>query len=215
MCTVASTSSSSGMVQWGRYKATSSNITPNVLNRMVYSFPKNPNPHIKLVDLRYLTIVHHDFEGNLQEGELVVNEKLAFDVMQIFRGLFKAEFPIQQMSLIDTFGAPGMALSELDKRSMAANNTSAFCYRTITGDPTRVSNHGLGCAVDINPVQNPYVKGNDVFPLEGRSYLNRDPEIPGVITEEGIVYSAFKELGWEWGGDWKGLQDYQHFEKKI
>ena len=148
------------------YKASFSIISPEIQARMVYSFRENP--HISLDNLRYLKITHIDFDGNIQTGELVVHESVAQEVMEIFQEVFEARFPIKQMVLVDNFGYPGATASELDDLSMAANNSSAFFYRTVTGDPSRVSEHGLGLAIDVNTIENPYVKGEKIFPQPGK-----------------------------------------------
>jgi len=117
------------------------------------------------------------------------------------------------MVLIDDFGYEGISLEELDKRSMEANNSSAYCFRTMTGSSTLLSSHA-GFAVDINPVQNPYVRGETILPESGRAYLDRrGSTVPGLIAKDSVVYKAFKESGWKWGGDWFTLKDFQHFEK--
>ena len=96
---------------------------------------------------------------------------------------------------------------------MAANNSSAFNFRTIAGTNT-ISRHGFGMAIDINPIQNPYVRGNNVLPEAGRAYLNRNDVRPGMIVRGGPVYEAFISRGWIWGGNWNSLQDYHHFERR-
>ena len=192
------------------YEATASKIPPEVQARMKYSHQENEL--IGWDDLRYLRITYLDFNGNTQLGEMVIHKRLALDVMKIFQRIFVGKFPICQMRLIDDFGYEGISLEDLDKRSAEANNTSAYCFRTITGDPTRLSMHA-GFAVDVNPLQNPYVKGEVVLPESGRAYLDRDKPAPGLITRDDLVYEAFKELGWDWGGDWYTLKDFQHFEK--
>jgi hypothetical protein len=97
-----------------------------------------------------------------------------------------------------------------DERSMAADNTSAFNCRPVTGGSS-FSRHSYGTALDLNPLRNPYVKGERVLPPEGRAWLERDGTRPGVITGEGPVVQAFRAIGWKWGGDWRSSKDYQHF----
>ena len=99
-----------------------------------------------------------------------------------------------------------------DDESMAANNTSAFNCRAVTGGSSW-SQHSYGNAIDINPVQNPYVSGSLVLPPEGEAYTDRDPSVPGLIFEPGPLTGAFLRKGWGWGGNWISLKDYQHFSE--
>lgn len=124
--------------------------------------------------------------------------------MRVFRRLFDERFPIESMRLVDEFGGD-------DDRSMSANNTSAFNCRPATGS-TRWSEHAYGRAVDINPVQNPYVtRSGAVLPPAGDAHTRRDPATPGLITDGSVVVSAFADIGWTWGGHWSSGKDYQHF----
>ena len=93
---------------------------------------------------------------------------------------------------------------------MAANNTSAFNCRKKTGGKSW-SEHSYGAAIDVNTIQNPYVRGARVLPPAGRPYVDRDPTVPGLIVAEGAVVKAFRDIGWKWGGHWRSLKDYQHF----
>lgn len=149
--------------------------------------------------LRYLRLYYVDPQGKTQRGEMIVNVSIARDVVEIFDSLYRARYPIARMVLIDEYGAD-------DDRSMEANNTSAFNFRMMTGSTTgRISNHGLGLAVDINPLWNPYVKGNVVKPKGAR----RTPQ----INRSDLAYRLFTAHGFTWGGNWRSLKDYQHFEK--
>ena len=160
------------------------------------SFPKNCTT--KRSDLRYLRVLHVNKEGNTQVGEMVCHKSISADLIDIFRKLYDARYPIERMVLIDDYDAN-------DDRSMAANNTTCFNFRFITGSTTRVSKHGMGMAVDLNPYDNPYVKGNIVKPKGAK----RTPE----ITKNSLPYRLFTKHGFRWGGSWKSLKDYQHFEK--
>lgn len=123
---------------------------------------------VKREELRYLRLMHWDKDGRTQMGEMVCNKAIAKDVVEIFKALYEAGYRIERMRLIDDYDAD-------DERSMAANNTSCFNFRMMTGSRTRVSKHGLGMAIDINPLYNPYVKGKTVSPKGGRAYAwNRD-----------------------------------------
>ena len=162
-----------------------------------------PGCPVPLSDLRLVKLTHWGFDGQAHPGELVVHRDVADRILGVFASLFEARFPIQQIRLIDEFGGD-------DDRSMAANNTSAFNCRRVAGT-SRWSQHATGRAIDINPVQNPYVRSSgDVRPPEGRPYIRRDPNVPGLITANGPVVAAFARIGWPWGGRWRS-PDYQHF----
>ena len=164
---------------------------------------------VPLEDLRYLAIAHYDGDGNVKRGELICNRAIADDLLDIFRALFEAQYPIESVRLIDEFDAD-------DIRSMQANNTSCFNFRPIAGS-TKLSKHALGLAIDINPLYNPYVKAGNkgliVSPPEGRPYADRKGDFEYKIDETDLCYLLFREHGFEWGGSWRSLKDYQHFEK--
>ena len=163
-----------------------------------------PGCPVALEDLRLVTVAHWDFDGEPEVGEIVVHRDYADDVVGVFRSLYDSRFPLQQMRLIDEFGGD-------DDRSMAANNTSGFNCRRATGS-TRWSEHAYGRAIDINPVQNPYVtRAGNVLPPEGSAHVSRDPGTSGLITADGPVVQAFSAVGWGWGGHWTSSKDYQHF----
>ena len=156
---------------------------------------------VPLRDLRLLRLTHLDLDGRVQTGELVVHATLAEGVVRVFRRLYEAQFPIARMRLVDEYGGS-------DDRSMAANNTSAFNCRAVTGGSSW-SEHAYGRAIDVNPVQNPYVRGSTVEPHAGRAYLDRSARRPGMA--EGLLVQAFAAEGWRWGGTWSSSKDYQHF----
>lgn len=159
-------------------------------------------------DLRLLTIPHHDFQGQTAMGEMVVAAEVADDVLDIFADLYAAGFQIELMRPVHLF------LGD-DGRSMAANNTSAFNCRVV-GGTNRLSQHAFGKAMDINPVQNPYVKGSYTSPEAGKDFdsaTERAKAIPGLVRAGDPVIAAFKARGWGWGGDWSSSRDYQHFSE--
>ena len=167
------------------------------------------NPHIGRNDLRYLRLLHKDAEGRILLGEMVCNAAVADDLVAIFKGLYLASYPIEKMLLTDKFGAD-------DETQMRANNTSCFCYRTIAGK-SKLSKHALGLAVDINPLYNPYVKRRGagslfVQPANAAAYCDRDASFPYKIVAGDAACRLFAEYGFEWGGAWRTLKDYQHFE---
>jgi len=156
-------------------------------------------------DLRLVTVTHWDTTGRSTRGELVVHRDLAAAVVRVFRALHAARFPVERMETVDRFGGD-------DARSMAANNTSAYNCRATTGG-TGWSEHASGRAIDVNPVQNPYVRGATVEPTAGRAYLDRSVRRPGMVVAGDAVVRAFAAVGWEWGGDFRTLKDYQHFSQ--
>lgn len=158
-------------------------------------------------DLRYLKVKHYDFEGKVRSGEIVCSRLVADDLLQIMRELFDEKYPIEQIRLIDDFGAD-------DKASMKADNTSAFNYRRVAGS-ARISRHGYGLAIDINPLYNPCVKNGVVIPAEGKPYSDRSGNFAHKIDRGDAAYRIFTAHGWSWGGSWRSLKDYQHFEKKV
>lgn len=173
------------------------------------------NDYISLSDLRYLKVLHYNFSGQIQVGELIVNRSIADDVISIFEELFACGYQIQSMYLIDNYwtGDP----DDSDTASIDENNTSAFCYRPITNG-TKLSNHAYGRAIDLNPQQNPYVSYSSGAPKwyheNAGDYIARDTGLPHVITHEDAAFLIFQKYGFTWGGDWNNPKDYQHFEKK-
>jgi len=176
-------------------------IDDAIAARMTASW--RPGCPVGLEDLRLVTVSHWGFDGRPQVGELVVHVRSADALVRVFERLFLARFPIERMRLVDEYGAD-------DDRSMAANNTSAFNCRSATGS-TRWSEHAYGSAVDVNPVQNPYVTRSGVSPPAGAAYTARNAATPGLITRDGPVVAAFAAIGWGWGGSWSSGKDYQHF----
>ena len=163
-----------------------------------------PGCPVPLSSLRLVTIQHWSFDGDVRTGELVVAAEHAEAIAGVFDGLLAARFPIAQVRLVDEFGGD-------DDRSMSANNTSAFNCRQATGS-TRWSEHAYGLAVDINPVQNPYVTASGrVLPPAGRTHAQRDRTTLGLIVDGDPVVGAFAAIGWSWGGSWSAGKDYQHF----
>lgn len=185
------------------FQSAVSAIDDATAERMTASW--RPGCPVPLDELRLLTLTHWRFDGRPQQGELVVAATYAEDIVSVFRRLFDERFPIESMRLVDDFGGD-------DNRSMAANNTSAFNCRPATGS-NRWSEHAYGRAVDINPIQNPYVtRSGAVLPPAGAAHTTRDAATtPGLITGDSPVVTAFRDIGWIWGGNWSSGQDYQHF----
>lgn len=159
-------------------------------------------------DLRYLHVLHKDLEGKDHEGEMIVNKRIAKDVLEILKELYEKDYPIEKIRLVDEYDAD-------DELSMEDNNSSSFNFRFIS-HTTRISKHGLGLAVDINTLYNPYTKVVDgeriIEPVTGEPYLDRNAEFDYKIDHDDLCYKLFTEHGFEWGGDWTDRKDYQHFE---
>lgn len=158
---------------------------------------------VSMEELRTLRVSFWGFDGRTHTGGVVVRGVWADDLQTVFQKLYDARFPIRSMNLIDDYGAS-------DERSMAADNTSAYNGRYV-GGTTVWSMHAYGLAIDINPIENPWVSAGDVSPAAGRSFVNRSLNAPGMIHSWDVVVRAFTSIGWKWGGDWKGTKDYQHF----
>jgi hypothetical protein len=181
------------------FSSSVSTISASLATRMRYSWRSGcPVPRS---DLRYLRMTYLGFDGVARSGEMVVHRTATTKVISVFRRAYLARFPIARMRLVDDYRGS-------DDASMAANNTSAFnCRRTSGG--TAWSQHSYGRAIDINPVQNPYVAGGVVEPPAGRAYVTRSPLRKGMVTW--TVRDAFADIGWYWGGNWRSSKDYQHF----
>lgn len=183
---------------------TSSEIPENILKKMIgNSIPYKDKVDIK--QLAYLKITYWGFDEKTHIGEMVVNKNVAQEVLDIFKEVYHKKYPIEKIKLIDEYEAN-------DEKSMANNNSSAFCYRTIA-NTNKLSNHSLGKAIDINPLYNPYVVGTSVSPAKGKKYTDRSIVRKGTIRKGDDLYNAFIKRGWTWGGNWNIKKDYQHFEK--
>lgn len=174
------------------------------------SYPDTTEPiQISYDVLAYVHILHYDFEGQVQEGELICNEAIAQDLVDIFYTLYERQYAIEKVRLIDAYNAD-------DDLSMADNNTSCFNYRTVPGK-SKLSNHSYGYAIDINPLYNPYVRTRNgtelISPENGAAYADRSADFPHKIDKNDLCYQLFIEHGFEWGGAWNSSKDYQHFEK--
>jgi len=164
-----------------------------------------PGCPVALARLRLVTVSHWDFDGRVRHGVLVVRADVADEVVGIFRRLFRDRFPIRQIRPVDAYDGD-------DFTSIEADNTSAFNCRAATGS-TEWSHHAYGLAIDINPIENPYVlHGRTIHPAS-EPYLDRARERPGMLLAGGDAVRAFTDAGWYWGGDWDDPIDYQHFSK--
>lgn len=167
---------------------------------------------LPLDSLRYLKLLHRDAEGRICLGEMVCHRAVSESLIAIFKELYEAHYPIERMVLIDNYGAD-------DELSMRANNTSAFNYRLAAGSATVLSSHSMGTAVDINPLYNPYVKEREgrtiVEPSTAREYVDRTKSFPYKIVSGDLCHRLMLRHGFEWGGSWRSVKDYQHFEKRL
>lgn len=156
-------------------------------------------------ELRYLTMTHHGFDQELHTGEMIVNTSVAEDVVDVFRALFDAGFPIEQMRVT--------TLEEIDDPPTGDfNETGSFVCRPAVGS-TSWSAHAYGLAIDVNPFHNPYVKDDLVIPELASAYADRDNARVGMIFPGDVVTQAFADIGWKWGGEWNTLKDWMHFSQ--
>lgn len=161
--------------------------------------------------LRYLRILHRNAEGKIQLGELICNASIANDLLDIFRQLYINNYKIERVSLVDVYDAD-------DEKSMAANNTSCFNYRQVMNSTT-LSKHSRGMAIDINPLFNPchHLRTGLVEPANGKKYtsnrINNGKTKVTFIDKNDLCYKLFIQHGFTWGGNWRTVKDYQHFEK--
>ena len=181
------------------FRSTVRTIDAELAGRMTYTW--RTGCPVPLRDLRYLRVSFVRFDGTAGYGRMVVHADVARSVVGVFRALYEQRFPIRRMRLVDAYRGS-------DDASMAANNTSAFNCRRVTGG-TSWSEHSYGRAIDLNPIQNPYVAGSTVAPPAGAAYVDRSPLRKGMVTRG--VRSAFASIGWSWGGSWNTKKDYQHF----
>lgn len=165
-------------------------------------------------ELCYMQVLHYDFNGEIQIGELICNQKIADDLIEIFHELYLNEYQIEKIRLVDDYNGD-------DTASMLDNNTSCFNYRVVDGTSS-LSKHAIGCAIDINPFYNPYVVFNKdgsgetyISPEGSEIYADRSQNFPYKIDENDLCYKLFKAHGFVWGGDWNSCKDYQHFQKVV
>ncbi len=190
------------------YSATVEPLAPGI-QAVMRGVSWKPGCPVPLDKLRSVRLVHRTYGGASAWGTLIVHQDVADDVVEAFRQAWKGGFRIESVVPVFVYGGS-------DLRSVEANNTSAFNCRPVTGRSKGWSKHAWGRAIDINPRVNPYwVKRTDkVIPESGRRYINRFQRTPGLIRQGDSLHSAFRQLGWTWGGDWRKVKDWQHFEKK-
>lgn len=176
-------------------------ISDEVRARMGESW--SPRCPVQIADLRYVTVAFWGFDTRRHTGEIVVHADVAADVVGVFRKLYRAQFPLEEMRLVTT--------ADLDAPPTGdGNNTAGMVCRAARGQ-TQWSAHAYGLAIDVNPFLNPYRKGDLVLPELASAYLDRGWRRPGMVHDGGVVVQAFEDIGWTWGGDFDTLEDYMHF----
>ena len=163
-----------------------------------------PGCPVDLEDLRYATLSFWGFDGSPHTGEMIVHASVADAVVSVFRALFEARFPIEEMRVIR-----GEELEALPTGD--GNVTTSFVCRPVVGTESTWSQHAYGLAVDVNPFHNPYVKGDVVLPELAGAYTDRERGRPGMVVAGDAVTAAFEGIGWSWGGTWRSLTDPMHF----
>ena len=192
-----------GLTRAPAYHARVSTLPPTVRELMTGSSWHAGCP-VGLNDLRLIRLTYWGFDRQAHPGKLVVHRRWADKIARVFGKIYDARFPIRRMRLVDRYGAE-------DKRSMRADNTSAFNCRYRDGVCCTWSQHAYGRAIDINPVENPYVGSWGVSPPNGADFVDRTPIRRGMLARHDRAWWAFHAIGWSWGGSWSWPVDYQHF----
>ena len=199
------------LANYGAFEASISQITPQIKERMLKGNSWKQGCPVALEDLRYLRMKHIDFNGKEKTGEMIVHAEVSEEVIKIFETLYDAGYPINKMKLISDYKGS-------DWQSIEADNTSAFNCRKATGSKN-YSKHSYGKAIDINPIENPYIfrSGKSSHkastPYLKRKRTSESPSQKAMLLSNDKAVQIFKKYGWEWGGDWNGVKDYQHFSK--
>jgi len=194
------------------FHASVKRIDNSIRKRMLSGDSYRKGCPVALKDLRYLTMSYIGFDAQTHRGEMVVHKEVADEVTKIFALLYRNGYPIRQMRLVSDFGGS-------DWKSIEADNTSAFNCRKATGSQ-KWSKHSYGKAIDLNPIENPYIARNGHIAhkasLKYRKRVQKKgshPENSAILLKNGTVVKYFKSYGWKWGGAWHGIKDYQHFSK--
>ncbi|MCK5854377.1 MAG: M15 family metallopeptidase [Sulfurovaceae bacterium] len=186
-------------------------ISPNLKNKMIKDNSWRKGCPVDTVDLRYLKLTHINFEGEDMVGELIVHKDISDDMVSVLRELYAIGYPINQMKLVSDFKGN-------DWQSIEAGNTSAFNCRKATGSK-KWSKHSYGRAIDINPIENPYVSRKGYISHKAsikykkRRHIVDTPADKAVLLKNDEATLIFKKYGFSWGGDWRTVKDYQHFVK--
>jgi poly-gamma-glutamate synthesis protein (capsule biosynthesis protein) len=190
------------------YHADISSISPAVKKRMIQGGSWRKGCPVPLSNLRYLTMTYRGFDGKDHRGEMIVHQSVAREVTEIFGKLYSTHYPIRKMRLVSDYRAS-------DFQSIEADNTSAFNCRAVTGGK-KWSRHSYGKAIDINPIENPYIsRSGRISHKASLKYRVRDhSHSNATILKSDTIVKLFKAKGWRWGGDWNSIKDYQHFDKR-
>jgi hypothetical protein len=188
------------------FEAKISKITEKIKARMYKGNSYREGCPVALEKLRYIQLDYYNMQHQSVKGELIVHKDVAEEVVEIFHLLYKKHFPIARMQLVSDFNGS-------DTLSMQYNNTSAFNCRYIAGT-TKFSNHSYGRAIDLNPLFNPCIQNAEVSPSNALPYADRRQQREGMLHKNDFVIKLFRKYGWKWGGEWRSLKDYQHFEKR-
>ncbi len=191
--------------------STITTITPAIKERMIQGNSWHQGCPVGLQDLRYLRIKYLSFEGKTKMGEMIVHKEVADEVVDIFHELYTIGYPIHKMKLVSDYKGN-------DWQSIEADNTSAFNCRNATGSK-KWSRHSYGKAIDLNSIENPYISRSGRIAhkvsLQYRKRVHKQDTVAdkAVLLQNDKATKIFKKYGWEWGGDWSGVKDYQHFSK--
>ncbi len=193
------------------YQSTISHITPQIKKRMIEGNSWRKGCPVSLEDLRYLRMKYIDFKGKEMMGEMVVHKDVAREVIEIFGELYTMDYPIKKMKLVSDYKGK-------DWQSIESDNTSAFNCRNATGSK-QWSKHSYGKAIDINPIENPYISRKGYISHKAsliyKKRVHQTSAYPdkAIFLKDDQAVHLFKKYGWEWGGNWNGVKDYQHFAK--
>jgi len=199
------------VMTFAAFESNISQITSQIKQRMIKGNSWKKGCPVPLEDLRYLRIKHINFNGEDQMGEMIVHKEVSVEVTEIFEALYNSDYPINKMRLVSDYKGS-------DWQSIEADNTSAFNCRKATGSK-KFSKHSYGKAIDINPIENPYIfRSGKSSHKASKAYLKRKRSSESssqraMLLPYDNATKIFKQYGWKWGGDWSGVKDYQHFSK--
>jgi len=158
--------------------------------------------------LTHIQVPYWGFDDKSHTGTLVVNKNIADETTQIFEAIYKIKFPIEKIKPLEDYG-------NNEEKAMEDNDTFSYHCKKMTSNPNRFSTHAYGLAIDINPLLNPYISQKKLLPTNSEKYRNRDQIIPGMISANSGITKIFLQHDWKWGGNWRVLKDYHHFETNF
>ena len=192
-------------------QSTLATIGTEIKQRMIKGNSWRKGCPVPLKNLRYLKVKYRDFQGKDRVGELIVHQDVAYEVTKIFAELYTIQYPIRKMKLVSDYKGS-------DWQSIEADNTSAFNCRNATGSK-KWSKHSYGKAIDLNSIENPYISRSgriahkESLPYRKRVHKTHSAADKAILLKDDKAVRIFKKYGWKWGGDWRGVKDYQHFSK--